>query len=78
MISLLAFITISLVLAFLSFRFLIQRNKLNQLKKNNDKGERWATQKKPIIGGIGFYLIFVYSFIFYHVFISRSFIIYSE
>ena len=73
MISLILFIISSLVLAFVCFSFLIKRNSLNQLKKNNDKGERWATQKKPIIGGIGFFVVFIFSVLFFQIVIARNF-----
>src|ERR1035437_6222402 len=68
----LVFIACSIVLAYISFDYLIKRSRLNQLKKNNDKGERWATQKKPIIGGIGFFSVFIFSIVFYPVFISSK------
>jgi len=68
----LLFIVCSIVLSFISFDFLIKRSRLNQLKKNNDKGERWATQRKPIIGGIGFFCVFIFSVLFYPIFISHK------
>ena len=73
MIPLLLFIIISSTVAFFSFQFLINKSSLNQLRKNNDKGERWATQRKPIIGGIGFYIVFLFSVVFYYSFISKEF-----
>jgi len=72
MVLLIVFIISSLILAFLSFQFLIKRNSLNQLKKNNDKGERWATQRKPIIGGIGFFILFIFSGLYYFLLISKK------
>ena len=58
------FIISTAVLSYFTFAFLLKRSSLNQLKKNNDKGERWATLRKPIIGGIGFYVAFIASSIF--------------
>ena len=60
MISLFLYIISVSIISYLSFHFLLKLNKLTQLKKNNDKGERWGTQKKPIIGGIGFYIAFLW------------------
>lgn len=63
--TILIYITLGIITAYISFHFLLHKNSLTQLKKTNDKGERWASQKKPIIGGIGFYILFIYSYIFY-------------
>jgi len=68
MISLIFFTISSIIIAFISFSSLLKKGKLAQLKKTNDKGERWASQRKPIIGGIGFYILFIFSVLFYLIF----------
>lgn len=72
MISILIFTICSILVAFISFSSLLKKGKLAQLKKTNDKGERWASQRKPIIGGIGFYILFIFSVLYYLLFESKQ------
>lgn len=43
---------------FIHHYFLVRSNDLS-IHKGNITGERWASQKKPILGGVGFFLGFV-------------------
>lgn len=52
------------ILSLTMYTFLINRNSMIRLKKSNDKGERWASQSKPIFGGLVFYIIFILALIF--------------
>jgi len=52
-------------IGFIFYFFLLNKTPLTKIKKKNDKGVRWASQTKPVIGGIGFYILFVVSILLY-------------
>ncbi|MBK8808832.1 MAG: undecaprenyl/decaprenyl-phosphate alpha-N-acetylglucosaminyl 1-phosphate transferase [Bacteroidales bacterium] len=52
---------VSIVLSATLLYFMLRKNSLKRLKKKNDKGERWATQTKPIFGGVIFFAAFLLS-----------------
>lgn len=56
-----AFFAVNLIIGFFVYKKLVANKGLIFIKKNNTTGERWASQSKPILGGIGFYLIFLLS-----------------
>ncbi len=60
MIKLLAllFLVMLPVCWYIHHYFLVRSNDLS-IHKGNTTGERWASQKKPILGGVGFFLGFV-------------------
>lgn len=55
--------TIFFLTAFVFYFFLLNRTEYIKLKKKNDKGVRWGSQRKPIVGGVGFYVLFFIAFI---------------
>jgi len=59
------FFVATTIVALSAFYVILRKSKLIYYRKQNDKGERWATKKKPIIGGIGFFITFIFSVLFY-------------
>ena len=57
------------ILTFFTYRILLWNKNLNITKKN-DHGIRWASQSKPILGGVGFYAAFIFSAMYYLVFVN--------
>ncbi len=55
----------TLVVSILSHRFFVIRAEKYKIKKVNVSAERWSSQTKPILGGITFYVIFLFSIINY-------------
>lgn len=55
------FFIVNVIIAFFVYRKLITNKGLTAIKKNNTTGERWASQSKPTLGGIGFYTLFLIS-----------------
>lgn len=60
LLSIITFI-ICFLACYFSVGFFLRKNKMKNLKKMNDKGERWASQSKPIFGGLIFYLAFCFA-----------------
>lgn len=59
----------TIILAFFLFRYLLKRSHKYEMKKANVDAVRWGSQTKPVIGGMVFFAIFLFSFInyfFYH------------
>lgn len=54
------------------YYFLLKRSAKYSLKKANTNGVRWASQSKPIFGGIGFFLIFITSLLAYLFYFDAS------
>ncbi len=51
------------VIVFFGYTYLLKHNVINLLRKKNETGERFASQSKPIIGGIIFLVCVVIGFI---------------
>lgn len=66
--SLWIFFLYTLIISFLSHRFFIIRAEKYKIKKANTSAERWSSQSKPVLGGITFYAIFLFSIINYIIF----------
>lgn len=66
------FFTYSLVLALLSHRFFVIRSEKYKIKKVNDSAERWSSQSKPVLGGITFYIMFLFALINYTLFFDPN------
>lgn len=47
-------------------KFFLSRATRQSIKKYNITGERWASQRKPMLGGVGFFAGFVISVIVWH------------
>lgn len=62
------FFAYTLIISFLSHRFFVIRAEKYKIKKANTSAERWSSQSKPILGGITFYVIFLFSIINYILF----------
>lgn len=62
------FFIYTLILSLLSHRFFVIRSEKYQIKKVNISAERWSSQSKPVLGGITFYAIFIFSIINYIIF----------
>lgn len=62
------FFAYTLIISFLSHRFFVIRAEKYKIKKANTSAERWSSQSKPILGGITFYAIFLFSIINYILF----------
>ena len=58
--------------SFLTYKFLLKYRALNITKKN-DKGVRWASQSKPISGGVGFFVAFVVAVSFVVAMVDHTF-----
>lgn len=56
------------LLAFFIYRYLLKRSSKYVMKKANISAIRWGSQTKPIVGGIVFYFIFLFSLINYFFF----------
>ncbi len=66
---------VSIVLSFFLYRFFLEKSKKYTLKKANNSGERWASQAKPVSGGIAFFTIFILSAIANVLFFDKEYII---
>lgn len=64
------FFVYTFAISFLLHRFFVKRANRYQIKKANTSAERWSSQTKPILGGITFYCIFLFSIINYSIFYS--------
>lgn len=67
---LLTFFTYTLFISLLLHRFFVIRAERYKIKKANATAERWSSQSKPILGGITFYAIFLFSIVNYFLFFS--------
>lgn len=56
------------LLSYLINRFFLKKSRSHILKKANISGIRWASQQKPLAGGITFYSIFLLTIIIYFLF----------
>lgn len=59
-------------LAFFFYRYLLKRSNKYVMKKANISAIRWGSQTKPIVGGIVFYIIFLFSLINYFFFLGKE------
>ncbi len=50
---------ISVIISFVGFELLLRKKFFTFLRKRNIGGERWASQRKPIFGGVMFYISFL-------------------
>lgn len=62
---LIIFFAIAFISGILLNRFFLLKSKSYVIRKANTGAIRWSTQTKPVSGGITFYLIFIFSIIFY-------------
>jgi len=62
------FFIYTLIISLFSHRFFVIRSEKYQIKKVNVSAERWSSQSKPVLGGITFYAIFIFSIINYIIF----------
>ncbi|MCL2327023.1 MAG: undecaprenyl/decaprenyl-phosphate alpha-N-acetylglucosaminyl 1-phosphate transferase [Bacteroidetes bacterium] len=58
------FFIASLSLSCAGYSLLLRNKIFSFLKKKNYNAERWASQTKPIFGGVIFYIIFLFSLVF--------------
>lgn len=61
----LLFFSYSLILGIFLHRFFVIRAEQYKIKKANTSAERWSSQTKPILGGLTFYSLFIFSVINY-------------
>ena len=52
--------------------FFLSRSQRQNIKKHNITGERWASQRKPMLGGVGFFAGFAIGVLGWIIFDSRS------
>ncbi len=52
--------------------FFLSRSQRQNIKKHNITGERWASQRKPMLGGVGFFAGFAIGVLGWIIFGSRS------
>lgn len=69
---LILFFSYTLVISLLMHRFFVIRAERYKIKKANTSAERWSSQTKPILGGITFYGVFMFSIINYLVFFGTE------
>lgn len=50
-------------IGFFGYSYLLRHNEINLLRKKNETGERFASQSKPIIGGIIFFACIIVGFL---------------
>lgn len=68
----LVFFVFSFVLALLINSFFLNFAKTLGIRNKNDVTIRWSAQSKPSLGGISFYIIFLFSFIFYAIIFGKE------
>ncbi len=66
------------IISLLSHRFFVIRSEKYKIKKVNISAERWNSQSKPVLGGITFYAIFLFSIINYIFFFGYENIMQGE
>lgn len=59
------FFIYSIIVGLLMHRFFIIRAEKYKIKKANTSAERWSSQTKPILGGLTFYALFLFSILNY-------------
>jgi UDP-GlcNAc:undecaprenyl-phosphate GlcNAc-1-phosphate transferase len=67
---LISFFVYTLIISLLLHRFFVIRAERYKIKKANVSAERWSSQTKPILGGITFYVIFIFSVLNYFAFFN--------
>lgn len=77
-IKLLIFFIYTLVLSLLLHRYFVIRAERYKIKKTNTSAERWSSQSKPILGGITFFVTFLFSILNYTFFFDGENLIKSE
>ena len=75
---LIIFFSYTLVITLLIHRFFIIRAERYKIKKANISAERWSSQTKPILGGITFYVAFLFTVLNYVIFFDGSNLLKSE
>jgi UDP-GlcNAc:undecaprenyl-phosphate GlcNAc-1-phosphate transferase len=76
--TLIIFFAYTLVISLLLHRFFVIRAERYKIKKANVSAERWSSQTKPILGGITFYSIFLFSIVNYFIFFDASNLLQSQ
>lgn len=66
------FVLVCAATSFCTYIFLLRSNNL-KITKKNDKGIRWASQSKPIMGGIGFFAAYVVGSLYYITFFDSRY-----
>jgi UDP-GlcNAc:undecaprenyl-phosphate GlcNAc-1-phosphate transferase len=56
----------------------VQRAKHYNIKKTNTSAERWSSQTKPILGGVTFFIIFLFSLLNYSILFNSNALFSSE
>ncbi len=59
------FILLCIILNYLLHNFFLEKSKTFKINKAYQKAVRWNNQKKPIAGGISFYLSYIFASIFF-------------
>lgn len=69
---LITILIISIILGFITNKFLLSRPPKFLVKKANKSAIRWSNQSKPIFGGVSFYGLFLIGFLSYILIIDRN------
>jgi len=77
-IKLIVFFIYTIILSLFLHKYLIKRTKHYNIKKTNTSAERWSTQTKPILGGVTFFIIFIFSIINYPILFNNDFSLSKE
>lgn len=77
-ITLIVFFSYTLIISLLLHRFFVIRAERYKIKKANVSAERWSSQTKPILGGITFYSIFLFSIVNYFIFFDSANLLQSQ
>jgi len=64
-IKLIIFFSYTLVISLLVHRWFVIRAEKYKIKKANTSADRWSSQTKPILGGITFFAVFLFSLLNY-------------
>lgn len=76
--KLIIFFIYTLIITLLIHRFFVIRAERYDIKKANTSAVRWSSQTKPILGGITFYVAFLFSILNYVVFFDGANLLQSE
>jgi UDP-GlcNAc:undecaprenyl-phosphate GlcNAc-1-phosphate transferase len=64
------FFVYSLVIGYFLHNFFVKRASQYKIKKANTSAERWSSQSKPILGGITFYVMFIFAIVNYGIIVG--------
>lgn len=70
--TIIIFFAYTAIISFIIYKLFLRYTNLLQLRKTNFSGERWASQGKPIYGGIPFYIMFVLAIANYGLFFDTN------